>query len=585
MLRRSAFFAVIVLLAAGVAGPAVATERGEQLDDCIHMWIGDVVANPGDDIVVPVYISNTSGWGIMAFEGKICWCAEPAGLLQYESCRPGPVITGSGWYLGACGECADNCITFTAAGVTPLEGEGIFKYLEFHVSANAKPCMCCSLWFDYMRLYDPENPLEVCLEGGEVCVDWCDVSGTITAWYCDYDDCGKPYYLRYLNDVRVHLYQCDEAVATTYTDEGGRFYFDCLPPLPDPGTAEICPYCVDVDYCDIPRSAITAFDAALILKHLVCWDDLLCCPIFQCGDYVYPQQVAADVNCTGVITAYDASLILQYAVGLIPALPCPDMWLWYYALCRNCEHFCPGGFGIVGVLKGDVSGTCYETPALLTTATPEVELGVPQHFGDYAKVAVRVKDAHNISSAQFEIDYNSSDFGIMEVRTCGLAGSFLSAYNAENGRLLIAMASSSSFSGSGEVAVITLQKKHTPLPLISTRMHMTSALLNETAPVINGDSRAAEICLFSLGPVAPNPFRDAAVITFSAPRSADVSVAIYNVNGRLVRTVLSRRVEAGSHVIEWDGTDDGGVSVARGVYFCRMNAGEFSATEKVVVLE
>lgn len=585
MLRRSTLLLAAVFLAAGFVLPANSAETGGKLDDCISMWIGDLIVNPGEDIVVPVYITNTTGWGIMAFEGKVCWCDIPAGLLQYEGCMPGPVITGSGWHMGACGECDDNCVTFAAAGTSPLEGEGIFKYLKFHVSANAKPCMCCSLWFDYMRLYDPEQPLNVCLEGGEVCVDWCDVSGTITAWYCDYDDCGRPYYLRPLRDVRVHLYQCDEPVATEYTDRTGRFYFECLPPLPQPGEKQICPYCVDIDFCAIPAVQITAFDAALVLRYLVCMDDLLCCPIFQCGDWVYPQQIAADVNCTGAITAFDASLILQYAVGLIPALPCPDMWLWYYALCRNCEYTCPGGFGIVGVLKGDVSGLCYEPAPLLTTAVPEVELGIPSHFGDYVDVMLHVKHAQEVYSAQFEIDYNSRDFAVMDVRPVGPAGSFMSAYNADNGKLLIAMASSSSFSGSGDVVAIKLQKRHAPVPSASSRMEVASALLNEVEPVIDRTPRKAEVVQFSIGPVSPNPFRDAAVISFATPRSAAVSIGIYDVSGRLIRNILSSAVGAGSHEAEWDGRDEAGERVAKGVYFCRMHAGEFSATEKVVLIE
>jgi flagellar hook assembly protein FlgD len=44
-------------------------------------------------------------------------------------------------------------------------------------------------------------------------------------------------------------------------------------------------------------------------------------------------------------------------------------------------------------------------------------------------------------------------------------------------------------------------------------------------------------------------------------------------------------VEAGAHQVTWDGRDSAGDKVARGVYFCRMSAGEFSATEKMVMLQ
>jgi hypothetical protein len=286
-----------------------------------------------------------------------------------------------------------------------------------------------------------------------------------------------------------------------------------------------------------------------------------------------------------VITAYDASLILQYVVGLLPAFPCPDMWVWYYALSTNCAQYCPAGFGVVGVLKGDVSGMCYREVEPLTGVTAQAELGVPRHFGDYVEVPVNVKNVTDILSAQFEVDYNDRDFAVVEVRAIGPASSFMSAYHAEGGKLLVAMASSSSFSGGGDIVMITLQKKHTPIPAVSTRVQMASALLNESEPVINSKPRDREIVRFALGPVSPNPFTDAAVISYSAPARASVAIDIYDVNGRLVRTVISGEVDAGAHQATWDGRDDAGARVARGVYFCRMNAGEFSATEKVVLLQ
>ena len=261
------------------------------------------------------------------------------------------------------------------------------------------------------------------------------------------------------------------------------------------------------------------------------------------------------------------------------------MWNWYFALCRNCEHYCPAGFGITGVLKGDVSGYCYRETPILTISSPEIELGIPRHFGDYVDVPVSVKDAVDIHSAQFEVTYNEMDFGVISVETAGPAAGFMSAFNADCGTLLVAMASSSSFTGGGDIAVIRLKKKHTPIPTVSTRLQMTSALLNETAPAINDKPRDAEIVRFGLGPVSPNPFTDNAVIVFSAPSSAGISIGIYDVSGRLVRMLETGVVDGGTHQVTWDGRDDSGARVARGVYFCRMNAGDFSATEKVVLLK
>ena len=172
--------AVSFLLAPG----AFAAERGGTLDDCLHMSIGTVYGMPGEDIMVPVYISETTGWGVMAAEIEICWCELPTGLIQFEGCEGGPVAVSSGWAMGFCGECGPNCVTLAAAGATPLVGSGVLFYLKFHISANAKPCMCCDIWFNDIKLYDPEDPLQVCWENGEVCIPYCDIYGHVVHWWC-----------------------------------------------------------------------------------------------------------------------------------------------------------------------------------------------------------------------------------------------------------------------------------------------------------------------------------------------------------------------------------------------------------------
>ncbi len=586
MNRRSALLVATALLAISFAAPLYAAEGSGQLDDCIFLRIGNVIARAGDDIEVPITISNTTGWGIMALEGKVCWCDLPAGLLQYEGCMPGPVIRNSGW-VGTCGECENNCITFAAAGTQPLEGEGVLKILKFHVSANAKPCMCCSLTFDYMYLYDPEAPLNVCLTNGEVCIEHCDIYGSLKAWFCDYE-CEEMYRYFPLPDARIHLSNCEGAVATTYTNSAGQFAFECLwPPCGDDqllGT-DCCDYCIEVDYCRAPDKSITAFDASLILRYLVCYDRLDCCWFYNCGNDIYPQRIAADVNCTGAITAYDASLILQYIVRLIPAFPCPDPWVWISLNCNWCTSSCPGNFDIVGIYKGDVSGFCYDGQGAALTATSKIKVGIPQHSAGYVDVPVLVEGASDVYSVQFDMDYNHAAFTFDSVRPAGLTAGFISTYNEADGVVKVAMAGMDSFDGNGKVAVVRFIKNDGPVPVASTRVSLASALLNDTEPIIQGQVFDTEIVRFGLGPVSPNPTSQGTVISFNAPKASNVTLSIFNVNGQLVRTVQDGQVAAGTHSVAWDGTDSNGARVARGVYFCRMNADEFSATEKVVLLK
>jgi hypothetical protein len=68
----------------------------------------------------------------------------------------------------------------------------------------------------------------------------------------------------------------------------------------------------------------------------------------------------------------------------------------------------------------------------------------------------------------------------------------------------------------------------------------------------------------------PNPFNPATDIKFSLPRSANVSLRVYDVSGRLVRTLLSGELTAGIHSERWEGRNEAGLSVASGIYYARL---------------
>jgi len=88
---------------------------------------------------------------------------------------------------------------------------------------------------------------------------------------------------------------------------------------------------------------------------------------------------------------------------------------------------------------------------------------------------------------------------------------------------------------------------------------------------------------FALHQNYPNPFNAGTVISFDLPKAADVRLEVVNVAGQVVHEI-NRHYAAGSHQIEWDGTV-GGRSVASGVYYYRLSAGEFTATKKMVLLK
>lgn len=85
-------------------------------------------------------------------------------------------------------------------------------------------------------------------------------------------------------------------------------------------------------------------------------------------------------------------------------------------------------------------------------------------------------------------------------------------------------------------------------------------------------------------PLSPSPLTGTVDLRFSLETARRVRLLIYDVGGRLVRTVLDAERDAGHHTATWDGRDSGGRTVARGMYFFRMEAGDVSVVRKSVFL-
>jgi hypothetical protein len=84
----------------------------------------------------------------------------------------------------------------------------------------------------------------------------------------------------------------------------------------------------------------------------------------------------------------------------------------------------------------------------------------------------------------------------------------------------------------------------------------------------------------------PNPFNPATTIRFALPKSDRVSLAVYDVTGRLIRSLLDNSSKpAGFFEAEWDGTDAHGKQVASGVYFFRLTTSTETLTRKAVLLK
>jgi hypothetical protein len=94
--------------------------------------------------------------------------------------------------------------------------------------------------------------------------------------------------------------------------------------------------------------------------------------------------------------------------------------------------------------------------------------------------------------------------------------------------------------------------------------------------------------VLSLGAPAPNPFGHAVRMTYGIPATTGrnhVGLRVYDLTGRLIRTLIDADLPPNWYVVTWDGTDNRRVPVPSGVYFCRLRCGSTSLVRRLVLVD
>jgi hypothetical protein len=91
--------------------------------------------------------------------------------------------------------------------------------------------------------------------------------------------------------------------------------------------------------------------------------------------------------------------------------------------------------------------------------------------------------------------------------------------------------------------------------------------------------------VYALGNNYPNPFNPATTIKYQLPEATDVRLEIFNVVGQVVRTLIADPQNAGRYTVQWDAANDSGQPLSSGIYFYRLQAGEFQEVNKMLLLK
>jgi hypothetical protein len=98
----------------------------------------------------------------------------------------------------------------------------------------------------------------------------------------------------------------------------------------------------------------------------------------------------------------------------------------------------------------------------------------------------------------------------------------------------------------------------------------------------NGESYPGEVS-FTKG--SPNPFSDKIDIEFNIEKPGFVEASITDINGRILKPLLSDKLDKGSHSLSWDGTSSDGINVSPGSYICSVRLNNIVVSKKLIFVK
>ncbi len=292
---------------------------------------------------------------------------------------------------------------------------------------------------------------------------------------------------------------------------------------------------------------ISSLDAELILMHLVG------------NGWISPvQEYFGNVSGDEELSAYDASLIQQYVAGLIDGFP---------------------------VETGEPP---VQASGFLSMENGEV---LP---GETIEVPLYLSEGDSILSFEAGLNFNPDHLSLEEIQWSLLLQDFIIEHSAGEGLITIAGAGALPDGESGVFAT-SIFSVNQDMTTSSTEVVLSDLRWNEgewqydvaTAILINvvaTDPAGQVPQAFELKQNHPNPFNPITTIGYDLPEVSGVILTVYDISGRTITTLTDIHQPAGFYDIEWDATDDSGHPVSTGVYFCRLQAGEFHKTIKMVYL-
>jgi hypothetical protein len=335
---------------------------------------------------------------------------------------------------------------------------------------------------------------------------------------------------------------------------------------------------------DVGATAVTAYDAALVLRSVLRLDDA----------FGATQRLAAHVvtDTTAALDASDAAFIARYAVGLkSDARSRAGQWFFkpsvrtYASVWKFYDHddFQAMVLGDVSLnwggaaTPGKAAAVCGPASAVECAADSAV-----------IEVPLVVEAGSGMLAADLALRFDPASLMFLSAEPEGPAAGFSTVWNEETeGFVKIAAYGSRPVTEAGRVLTLRFLKVR---PQGDTAIRWEAIAVNErpsgpaeTLVHFAGiGSTAPGPARFGLLGGYPNPFNPATSLLYGLDRPAEVSITVVDLRGREVAVLFLGPGDPGEHAVRWNGLDGEGNEAPSGVYFCRLESGGRASVLKML---
>ena len=232
-----------------------------------------------------------------------------------------------------------------------------------------------------------------------------------------------------------------------------------------------------------------------------------------------------------------------------------------------------------------------------TTAAQEeprkVALGPVRQEEPQRIVPLVIDDISQVLGIDIDLVFDSEKIAVVEVRGTELLSGFLVLGNVVDDTLKISAASAQANQGGGIFAEILLEEGSAAPDFAFSLVVLNGGQIaveyeprfTPPRPTAVGEVVSGTADEFVLAQNFPNPFNAATTLSFRLAGPSYVKLAIYNASGQWVRTLVDGVRPAGAHQVTWHGRDERDMTVGSGIYFYRLQAGEFTMIRRMLLLK